>query len=92
MSVLASVLGELAAQQPPPPASDKLTAPPVDYPAIMPVLIILTAACVGVLFEAFLPKHQRWAAQVALSFLTVVAVPRRGWRTIIADASGARAC
>jgi NADH-quinone oxidoreductase subunit N len=36
------------------------TLAPIDYPAIMPVLIILGAACVGVLLEAFLPRHQRW--------------------------------
>jgi NADH-quinone oxidoreductase subunit N len=51
---------------------DKETLPPVNYPAIMPMLIILGAACVGVLFEAFLPKHQRWSAQVFLTLLALV--------------------
>ncbi|WP_246086090.1 NADH-quinone oxidoreductase subunit NuoN [Pseudonocardia hydrocarbonoxydans] len=33
----------------------------------MPLLVVLGTACVGVLIEAFLPRHQRWPAQVALS-------------------------
>ncbi|OLR91154.1 NADH-quinone oxidoreductase subunit NuoN [Actinokineospora bangkokensis] len=38
-----------------------------------PILIVLGAACVGVLFEAFLPRHQRWAGQVVLSLLALAA-------------------
>ncbi|WP_414635906.1 NADH-quinone oxidoreductase subunit NuoN [Actinophytocola sp.] len=41
----------------------------------MPVLIVLGAACLGVLVEAFLPRHQRWPAQV---FLTLVALAGSG--------------
>ncbi|WP_433504343.1 NADH-quinone oxidoreductase subunit NuoN [Pseudonocardia halophobica] len=48
-----------------------LTAPPIDYAAIAPLLVVLGGACVSVLFEAFLPRHQRWPAQVALSVLVV---------------------
>ncbi|WP_235987763.1 NADH-quinone oxidoreductase subunit NuoN [Halosaccharopolyspora lacisalsi] len=33
---------------------------------------MLTAACVGVIVEAFLPRHQRWSVQVGLSLLTLV--------------------
>src|SRR2546430_6667821 len=33
----------------------------------MPVLFVLGAACLGVLVEAFLPRHQRWPAQVVLT-------------------------
>ncbi|AXB46690.1 NADH-quinone oxidoreductase subunit NuoN [Amycolatopsis albispora] len=51
----------------------KISAPAIDYAAILPILIILGAACVGVLFEAFLIKHQRWWAQVTLSLLAIVA-------------------
>jgi NADH-quinone oxidoreductase subunit N len=50
----------------------KETLPAINYPAIMPMLIILGAACVGVLFEAFLPRHQRWSAQVFLTLLALV--------------------
>jgi len=66
LSALSSVL--LLAQDPP----DKETLAPINYPAILPVLIILGAACVGVLIEAFLPKHQRWPAQVFLSLAALV--------------------
>ena len=41
--------------------------PAVDYAAIAPLLVVLGAACVAVLVEAFLPRHQRWPVQVALS-------------------------
>lgn len=64
-----STLDFLAAAAPP----AKETLAPVNYPAILPVLIILGAACVGVLIEAFLPKHQRWSAQVFLTLLALVA-------------------
>jgi len=50
-----------------------LTAPPIDYGAVAPLLIILGAACVAVLIEAFLPRHQRWPAQVLLSVVALVA-------------------
>ncbi|WP_092603712.1 NADH-quinone oxidoreductase subunit NuoN [Actinopolyspora xinjiangensis] len=46
--------------------------PPIAYAAVAPVLIVLVAACLGVLVEAFVPRRQRWAVQVALSLLTVV--------------------
>ncbi|CAM06053.1 NADH dehydrogenase subunit N [Saccharopolyspora erythraea NRRL 2338] len=47
--------------------------PLIDYAAITPILVILGAACLGVLVEAFLPRHQRWSAQVGLSLLALVA-------------------
>jgi NADH-quinone oxidoreductase subunit N len=46
--------------------------PTVAYFPLAPVLIILAAACLGVLVEAFLPRHQRWATQVTLALLAVV--------------------
>ncbi len=46
--------------------------PPIDYGAVAPVLVVLGIACVGVLVEAFLPRHQRWSAQVTLSIAAVV--------------------
>ncbi|MGH3929152.1 MAG: NADH-quinone oxidoreductase subunit NuoN [Pseudonocardiaceae bacterium] len=46
--------------------------PEVDYAAIAPVLIVLGAACLSVLVEAFIPRPSRWSAQVALTFLTLV--------------------
>jgi NADH-quinone oxidoreductase subunit N len=49
------------------------TLPAINYPAIMPVLIVLAAACVGVLVEAFLPRQQRWPAQVTLTLVALAA-------------------
>jgi NADH-quinone oxidoreductase subunit N len=48
-------------------AQPSMSPPPIDYAAIAPLLIVLGAACVAVLVEAFLPRHQRWPAQVALA-------------------------
>ncbi|KOX33860.1 NADH:ubiquinone oxidoreductase subunit N [Saccharothrix sp. NRRL B-16348] len=50
-----------------------MQAPEIDYGAVAPLLIVLGAACLSVLFEAFLPKGQRWAAQVVLTLLTLAA-------------------
>ncbi|MGI5125857.1 NADH-quinone oxidoreductase subunit NuoN [Pseudonocardia sp. CA-107938] len=48
-----------------------LTAPAINYGALLPILIILGAACAAVLVEAFLPRHQRWPVQVALSVVAI---------------------
>ena len=54
MSALSTLLTLVQPDQPvpapAPPARE--TAPAINYPAIMPILIVLGAACVGVLFEA----------------------------------------
>ncbi len=55
----------------PPLAQGALSAPPIDYAAIAPLLIVLGAACIAVLVEALLPRHQRWPAQVALSVVAL---------------------
>jgi NADH-quinone oxidoreductase subunit N len=57
---------EVLAQQAP------LEAPAIAYGAILPLLVVLGMACVSVLVEAFLPRHQRWPVQVALSLVTLV--------------------
>jgi NADH-quinone oxidoreductase subunit N len=54
-----------------PLAQGSLSVPPIDYAAIAPLLIVLTAACLGVLVEAFLPRHQRWPVQVALCIVAL---------------------
>jgi NADH-quinone oxidoreductase subunit N len=53
-------------------AQGPIQTPSVAYFALSPVLVILGAACLGVLVEAFLPRHQRWAAQVSLTLLALV--------------------
>ena len=47
--------------------------PSVEYWLLSPMLIVLGAAVVGVLVEAFLPRRQRYGAQVALSLAALVA-------------------
>lgn len=65
--------GSLVAAEPGVLAQQSGVQPPViDYAAVAPVLIVLGAACAGVLVEAFLPRHQRWSAQVTLSLAAVV--------------------
>lgn len=74
MSAVNTLLQLVQPDQPVPPVappSGKEPTPAINYPAIMPILIILGAACVGVLFEAFLPRHQRWPAQVTLTLLAI---------------------
>jgi len=53
-------------------ATPPIATPSVNYGAIAAPLIILGAACVSVLFEAFLPRQSRWAAQVTLSLLALI--------------------
>ncbi|QFZ23538.1 NADH-quinone oxidoreductase subunit NuoN [Saccharothrix syringae] len=51
---------------------ERLQAPEIEYSAVWPLLVVLGAACAGVLVEAFLPKTARWGAQVALTLVTLV--------------------
>ena len=60
-----------------------LHTPSVEYGLLSPMLIVLGVAVVGVLVEAFLPRQQRYAAQLVLSlgglvaaFVAVVALAR----------------
>ena len=48
-------------------------APSISYSALMPILIVLGAACVGVLFEALLPRPARYPAQVGLTVAALIA-------------------
>ncbi|WP_344873989.1 NADH-quinone oxidoreductase subunit NuoN [Allokutzneria multivorans] len=50
---------------------EQVQVPDLDFPAIAPILIVLGAACVSVLFEAFLPRSARWGAQFGLSVLAL---------------------
>lgn len=50
---------------------DSFTMPEIEYTQLMPVLIILVAAVLGILVEAFVPRRARYHTQL---FLTVVAV------------------
>lgn len=50
-----------------------LPTPSIEYGLISPMLIVLGAAVLGVLVEAFLPRGRRYVAQVALSLGALVA-------------------
>jgi NADH-quinone oxidoreductase subunit N len=61
--------------------------PPIDYGALMPMLILFGAACVGVLVEALLPRRSRNGVQLGLALLAMVAafvavIIERGTRTV----------
>ncbi|WP_410607036.1 NADH-quinone oxidoreductase subunit NuoN [Amycolatopsis sp. lyj-109] len=47
--------------------------PSVNYPAVLPVLIVFGAACVSVLVEAFAAKRSRFGIQVGLSLASIIA-------------------
>ncbi|MDP9417336.1 MAG: NADH-quinone oxidoreductase subunit NuoN [Actinomycetota bacterium] len=51
----------------------EFTAPSVEYRPLSPILIVLGVAVVGVLIEAFAPRAARYAAQLVLSLLGLVA-------------------
>lgn len=50
-----------------------LKLPEIDYAALAPMLILFGAACVGVLFEALVPKTRRHGVQLGLALLSLVA-------------------
>ena len=54
-------------------ASDQtLNAPSIAYHALWPVLIVLGAACVGVLAEAFVPRAERFNTQMGIAVAGLV--------------------
>ncbi|VEG52877.1 NADH dehydrogenase subunit N [Mycolicibacterium aurum] len=50
-----------------------IPTPSIEYGLISPMLIVLGAAVLGVLVEAFLPRRHRYGAQVALSITALIA-------------------
>lgn len=52
--------------------SSEFTAATLDYGALSPLLIVLGAAIVGVLVEAFVPRGRRYVAQVGLTLVGLV--------------------
>ena len=63
-SMVGPVVGSATAN---PTAVDPIATPQVDLVAILPVLIVLGAACLAVVVEAALPRSQRFGAQVTLA-------------------------
>ena len=54
-------------------AAGDFTSPSIDYTGLTPVIIVSVAALVAVLADAFLPRRQRWAAQVGISVVGLLA-------------------
>ena len=66
--------------------------PTIEYSAILPILIVLGAAVVSVLFEALLPQRARRNAQLVLVFVALVAsfaavIASRGAHEVVAMGS-----
>jgi NADH-quinone oxidoreductase subunit N len=54
-------------------AADSIQTPSISYSGLLPVLIVLGAATVGVLVEAFVPEPSRWGAQTGVALVGLVA-------------------
>ncbi|OKH97350.1 NADH:ubiquinone oxidoreductase subunit N [Streptomyces sp. CB02923] len=81
MSSVASVhsLWTMAAEAP-----ARIPAPKIEYAQLAPALIVLGAAVVGVVLEAFLPRRSRYYAQLLLSVLALAA----GFAAVVGLAAG----
>ncbi|MGW7517265.1 NADH-quinone oxidoreductase subunit NuoN [Streptomyces sp. NPDC054796] len=53
--------------------AEQLQAPTIEYGQLSPTLIVLTAAVIGILIEAFAPRKVRYGSQVLLSSLALAA-------------------
>jgi NADH-quinone oxidoreductase subunit N len=54
------------------PTLIQITAPDLDYVLLLPVLLILAGACIGVLVEAALSRAVRNAVQLVVTFASVI--------------------
>ncbi|MFD7923890.1 NADH-quinone oxidoreductase subunit NuoN [Streptomyces sp. NPDC059740] len=50
-------------------AADRIPTPTIEYAQLSPTLVVLGAAVLGVLVEAFLPRRSRYGAQVLLAVI-----------------------
>ncbi len=50
-----------------------IQAPSISYAGLAPILIVLGAACLGVLVEAVAPRESRWAIQTGVALLGLAA-------------------
>jgi NADH-quinone oxidoreductase subunit N len=69
-----------------------IASPQIEYSALAPILIVLVAAVIGVLVEAFVPQYLRRTVQLVLTFGALVAafvavLNARGTVTIAAEGS-----
>ncbi|MFD3524777.1 NADH-quinone oxidoreductase subunit NuoN [Streptomyces sp. NPDC058653] len=63
---------------------DKIPAPKIEYAQLAPVLIVLGAAVVGILLEAFVPRKGRYHSQLFLSVVALAAA----FAAVVALAAG----
>ncbi|MEV0896552.1 NADH-quinone oxidoreductase subunit NuoN [Actinoplanes sp. NPDC049802] len=66
---------------------EPLQLPPIDYGALLPMLILFGAACAGVLVEVLVPQRVRNGVQLGLALVAVVAalvavIVERGTRIV----------
>src|SRR5690349_10010673 len=61
------------------------TRPTLEYSALLPILVVLGVACLGILVEAFAPRERRAPAQVGLTVAGLVAALVQ---TIVLGANG----
>jgi NADH-quinone oxidoreductase subunit N len=54
-------------------AAEAIKGPVIEYPGILPLLILFGAACVGVILEAVLPRGRRFPVQFGVSLVALVA-------------------
>lgn len=67
------------------PEIEPIAAPVVDLRAVMPVMIVLGAACLSVLVEAVVPRAGRFLTQVVLTVVSLIAA---GVWTVVYGAKG----
>jgi NADH-quinone oxidoreductase subunit N len=67
------------------PPVDRIPAPTIDLVAVLPVLIVLGAACLAVVVEAALPRGRRFGAQVVLAIGAILAA---GITAVVLGAEG----
>ena len=53
--------------------TERISPPSISYAALSPILIVLGAACLGVLIEALAPRAYRFHTQVGLAIVAVIA-------------------
>ncbi|MGO1621935.1 NADH-quinone oxidoreductase subunit NuoN [Flaviflexus sp.] len=66
--------------------------PDIDWAALTPILVVMGAAVLGVLVEAFAPRNSRRSVQVTITFLALAgALVSVVWRWTVVDTEGAQA-
>ena len=66
-----------------------MTSPVIDWAALTPILIVLGAAVLGVIVEAFVPRNARRGVQVTLTMLAIASsLVSAVWRATVVASSG----